>query len=69
MHWGLNHLEKLEQEIVANMRLNKQHAGDFSQWWSFIFSWDNLKTRTLTDFVDGNYKFDPLNTCILKLNQ
>ena len=62
VRWQKNILLQIANKWVNKLRIKKGAANENSLWWIFIYSAEQLIKKSLSDFIAGNYKFNPMTT-------
>jgi RNA-directed DNA polymerase len=51
---------------LEKLKIRKGPANENSLWWIFLFDAKKLIKTALKDFIQGNYKFNPMNTYLFE---
>lgn len=64
--WNSTLLLKYALIWLEKLKIRKGPANENSLWWIFIFNAKKLIKTALKDFIQGNYKFNPMNTYLFE---
>ncbi len=64
--WSPSSIELSANQALKKLKIKKRLVGDRSYWWPFIHDWPNLKQDCIQKFIEGDYRFDPMDFYFLK---
>jgi hypothetical protein len=62
LKWQHPLLLQFATKWVNRLRIKKGAAPENSPWWIFIHNWYDIVKKSLSDFIAGNYSFNPMIT-------
>jgi len=62
VRWQAPILLQISKNWVNTLRKTKGAANEYSCWWIFVYNWSQLINQWISDFISGNYRFDPMVT-------
>ena len=60
--WNSQVLENFAASNLKKLRTHRKNAAENSPWWSFIHTAEQNLPNQITNFIAGNYKFEPMVT-------
>jgi hypothetical protein len=60
--WNPQQLQIIAEKNIAKLRAQKGAAAENSPWWSFIHTAAQELPQKITEFVAGEYQFEPMVT-------